>query len=96
MKKTLTTLAFICSLTAFGQTTQEHLQNGIAKHNQQDLKGAIKDYDKAIKEDKANKVAYYNRGTCELALKDFNSAMTDFSKTIELDPKYVKAYYCRA
>ena len=96
MKKTLTTLAIICSLTVFGQTSQEHLQNGIEKHKQQDFKGAIKDYDKAIKEDKTNKDAYYNRGTCELALKDFESAMTDFSKTIELDPKFVKAYYSRA
>ena len=96
MKKTLTTLAIICSLTVFGQTSQEHLQNGIAKHKQQDFKGAIKDYEKAIKEDKANKDAYYNRGTCALALNDFKSAMTDFSKTIELDPKYVKAFYSRA
>ncbi len=96
MKKTLTTLAIICTLTAFGQTSQEHLQNGITKHKQQDYKGAIKDYDKSIKEDKTNKDAYYNRGTCELALKDFKSAMTDFNKTIELDPKFVKAYYSRA
>ena len=96
MKRILTTLAIICTLTAFGQTSQEHLQNGIAKHQQQDFKGAIKDYNKAIKEDKANKDAYYNRGTCELALGDFKSAMTDFDKTIELDPKFAKAYYSRA
>jgi tetratricopeptide (TPR) repeat protein len=96
MKKTLTTLAIIYELTAFGQTSQEYLQNGITKHKQQDYKGAIKDYDKSIKEDKSNKDAYYNRGTCELALKDFKSAMTDFNKTIELDRKFVKAYYSRA
>jgi tetratricopeptide (TPR) repeat protein len=96
MKTTLATLAIICTLTAFGQTSQEHLQNGITKHKKQDYKGAIKDYDKSIKEDKTNKDAYYNRGTCELALKDFKSAMTDFNKTIELDPKFVKAYYSRA
>ncbi len=96
MKKTFTLLAIICSLTAFGQTSQEHLQNGVEKHKQQDFKGAIKDYDKAIKEDKTNKDAFFNRGTCELALKDFKSAMTDFNKTIELDPKLVKAYYSRA
>lgn len=96
MKKTLTILAFICSLTAFGQTSQEYLQNGITKHKQQDFKGAIKDYDKSINEDKTNKDAYYNRGACELALKEFDSAMTDFNKTIELDPKFVDAYYSRA
>ena len=96
MKKILITFSIIYTLTAFGQTSQEHLQNGISKHKQQDYKGAIKDYDKSIKEDRANKDAFYNRGTCELALKDFKSAMIDFSKTIELDPKFVKAYYSRA
>lgn len=96
MKRTLTTFAILCTLTAFGQTSQEHFQNGITKHKQQDYKGAIKDYDKSIKEDKANRDAYYNRGICELALKYFKPAMTDFNKTIELDPKFVKAYYSRA
>ncbi|MES2726814.1 MAG: tetratricopeptide repeat protein [Bacteroidota bacterium] len=96
MKKILTTLTLICTLAAFGQTSQEHFQNGITKHKQQDYKGAIKEYDKSIKEDKANKDAYYNRGNCELALKDYKSAMADFSKTIELDPKFVEAYYSRA
>lgn len=96
MKVTIATIAIFCSLTVFGQTSNEHLENGIAKHKQQDFKGAIKDYDKAIKADKDNLDAYYNRGTCKLALKDFKSAMTDFSKTIELDPKFIKAYYSRA
>lgn len=96
MKRILTATAFFCVLTAFGQTSEEHLQNGIAKHTQQDFKGAIKDYDKAIKADKNNKNAYYNRGTCELALKDFKAALQDFSKTVELDPEFVTAYYSRA
>jgi tetratricopeptide (TPR) repeat protein len=96
MKVVLTALSIICSFSAFGQTSQEYLESGLTKHKQQDFKGAIKDYDKAIKEDKSNKDAYFNRGTCELALKDLKSAMTDFNKTIELDPKFVKAYYSRA
>lgn len=96
MKSTLTALLIICTISVFGQTSKEHLENGIAKHEKQDFKGAIKDYSKAIKVDKSNKNAYYNRGTCELALKDFKSAMTDFDKTIQLDPKFTKAYYSRA
>jgi tetratricopeptide (TPR) repeat protein len=96
MKKTLTTFAIILSLTVFGQTSDEYLQNGISKHNNQDFKGAIKDYNKAIKSNKENKDAYYNRGNCELALKDLKSAMADYSKTIKLDPDYAKAYYGRA
>lgn len=96
MKKILTTLAIFCSLTTFGQTAQEYFQSGIAKHKQQDFKGAIKDYDQAIKADKEYKDAYFNRGTCELGLKDYKSAMKDFTKTIELDPAFAKAYYSRA
>lgn len=96
MKKIITALSIICALTVFGQTSQEHLKNGIEKHKQQDFKGAIKDYGKAIKEDKLNIDAYFNRGSCELALNDYKAAMSDFSKTIELNPNYVKAYYSRA
>jgi tetratricopeptide (TPR) repeat protein len=81
---------------SFGQTAKELMQIGISKHKQQDFKGAIKDYDKVIKVDKDNAEAYYNRGTCELALKDFKSAMSDFSKTIQIDSKFAKAYYSRA
>lgn len=96
MRTTVTTLALICTLKVFGQTSQEHLQNGITRHKKLDYTGAIKDYSNAIKEDPANKDAYFNRGTCELALKDFKSAMVDFTKTIELDPTYAIAYYSRA
>jgi tetratricopeptide (TPR) repeat protein len=96
MKKALLFFVIICSLTAFGQTSQEYFKNGVSKHNQKDYKGAIKDYNQAIKEDKANKHAYFNRGTCELALNDLKSAMSDFNKTIEIDPTYVNAYYSRA
>jgi tetratricopeptide (TPR) repeat protein len=96
MKQLFTLLLTVLTLTAFGQTAREHLDNGIAKHTQQDFKGAIKEYDKAIKSDKDNTDAYFNRGTCKLALKDFKAAMSDFGKTIALDPKFAKAYYSRA
>jgi len=96
MRNIITSFILILSTTIFGQTSTEFLENGIAKHEKQDFKGAIKDYTKAIKADKKNKDAYFNRGTCELALKDFKTAMSDFNKTIKLDPKFVKAYYSRA
>ncbi len=96
MKITITAFMLIFTIAVFGQTSEEHLENGISKHEKQDFKGAIKDYNKAIKADKKNKDAYYNRGTCELALKDFKAAMTDFDKTLKLDPKFEKAYYSRA
>src|SRR5687768_16998594 len=96
MKPTLAIILTLVCLTASGQTAQGYLKIGIQKHKQQDFKGAIKDYNKAINANKELKEAYFNRGTCELALKDFKGAMSDFSKTIELDPQYIKAYYSRA
>jgi tetratricopeptide (TPR) repeat protein len=96
MRTALTTILTVLYLSVAGQTAQEYLQTGIEKHKQQDFKGAIKDYDKAINLDRNLKDAFFNRGTCQLALKDFKAAMKDFDKTIELDPKFVKAYYSRA
>ena len=96
MKKKFTAIALICTLTAFGQTTEMNLQNELSKPKQKELKETIKDYNKAIKDDDENEDAYYNRGTCELELRQFNSAVKDFTKTIELDPTFPKAYYHRA
>ena len=96
MKNTITALMLLLAVTVFGQSSTDFFESGILKHKKQDFKGAIKDYTKAIKSDKENKDAYFNRGTCELALKDFKSAMSDFNKTIKIDPKFVKAYYSRA
>lgn len=96
MKNTITAFMLLLTVTVFGQSSIEFLESGIIKHEKQDFKGAIKDYTKAIKSDKKNKDAYFNRGTCELALKDFKSAMSDFNKTIKIDPEFVKAYYSRA
>ena len=96
MKKTLMILVLLISYIAYGQTSEEHLKNGISKQEKQNFSEAILDYDKAILEDKTNKIAYYNRGSCRLALKEFKSAMSDFDMTIELDPLFVRAYYNRA
>jgi len=96
MKIKLSAFFLLFTILTFGQTSIEFLKSGIAKHEKHDFKGAIKDYTKAIKTDENNKDAYFNRGSCELALKSFRKAMLDFSKTIELDPIYAKAYYSRA
>lgn len=96
MKQLLTLFAIIISVTSSAQTAKEFLEIGISKHKSKDYEGAIKEYSKAITADKNYTDAYFNKGTCELALKDFKSAMKDFDKAIEIDPKYVKAYYSRA
>ena len=37
----------------------------------------------------------FNNGQKAFENKDFDSAVTDFTKAIELDPKFVNAYSCR-
>ena len=36
--------------------------------------------------------AYNNRGFAYYGLKKYSEAIADYTKTIELDPKYAKAY----
>lgn len=96
MKRLLFAILIITTLTTNGQNAQVFLKNGIDKHKSQDYKGAIKEYNKAIKLDNSLVDAYYNRGVCELTLQDFKSAKSDFDKTIELDSVFIKAYYSRA
>lgn len=96
MKTILTFCAILWAFSVYGQTADDYLQGGIAKHASRDYKGAIKEYSKAIKLDKENRDAYFNRGVCGLALSDLKSAMLDFNKTLALDTTFVKAYYSRA
>ncbi len=91
-----TFIVFVIASSSFGQTVSELLNSGVNKQNKQDYKEAIKDYDKALKIDKDLEEAYYNIGTCKLALKDFEGAILSLEKAIEINPKYFKAYYNKA
>ena len=52
-------------------------------------------YTKAINLDPNNAVFYSNRAFAHIKLENFGSAITDATKSLELDPSYVKAYYRR-
>ena len=96
MKKIVFVLAFVFSKILFGQTSFDYLQKGLTKQKQNNLKGAIKDYNTAIRKDRSNMVAYYNRGYCEFLLKKYKSSFYDLKKVTELDPNFVRAYVLRA
>ena len=89
-------LAFVVPFAVMGQTAQDYFKKGLAKHKEKDYAGAIKEYNKAIKEIPNYRDALYNRANCEVMLKDNDAAMADFTRVIEIDPKYAKGYFSRA
>lgn len=96
MKNFFLLILFFCAvLNCYSQTTKEYLKNAKAKEALQDYKGAIIEYNKAIKLNPKDTLAYYKRGLAKLSLKDNKSAIEDLSKVIELNPKHSMAYYYR-
>jgi tetratricopeptide (TPR) repeat protein len=73
--------------------SEEFFNQGLAKFNKKDHKGAIADYDEAIrlKPDFAN--AYYSRGLAKSALGDKQGAIADYTEAIRLNPDYAAAAY---
>ncbi len=79
------------------QTPAEILLNsGYDKYMNDNYKGAIKDYDKAIALDPENEEIYYLRGVAKSNLGEKGSAMNDFNLALKLDPEYAMVYYEKA
>jgi tetratricopeptide (TPR) repeat protein len=96
MKRILTVIALIISVTIFGQTAKEYFDRGILKETKKDYKGAIKEFKKATTEDANYATAYFKKGICQMALRDYNSAVEDFDNAIRIDSKYAEAYLKRS
>ena len=68
----------------------------LAKYFNNDLKGALKDYDKSLSilsEYNGVDHIYYNRGLCRYDLGDKSGADEDFNTAIYLNPKFKYVYY---
>lgn len=65
---------------------------GLGKIASKDVSG-IKELDQSIKIDSTDYIAFYNRGLGKILLLDFKSAITDFEKTIMLNPYAGEAYF---
>lgn len=93
MRNLITIILLTLTLSGASQTAQEYLNKGIEKHNNNDFKGALREYNKAIVKDNKLTVAYYNRGVVKIQINNYNGALEDLNKVIKLDENYIDAYY---
>jgi tetratricopeptide (TPR) repeat protein len=66
-----------------------------AKYKKGDLKGAITDFDQAIRLNPNFALAYNNRGNARSSLGDKQSAIADYDQAIRLDANNALTYYNR-
>jgi len=62
---------------------------------QNDIEGALTDYNKAVKYGPSNEKALVERGIARNLLRDIEGAISDFDRAIELNPNYPDAYFHR-
>jgi len=74
------------------QTAKEYFDSGIIKQNNENYKGAIADYNKAIDINPKLVKVYNNRGNAKSDLKDYKGAISDFNKAIAIEPNDIYAY----
>ena len=70
-------------------------KKGLKKYDQNDFKGAISNFTKAIEINSEYAEAYEERGKAKDALSDFEGAISDFTKAIKINPEYGDAFYNR-
>ncbi len=83
-------IIFFLSIGCYGQVAIDtgyyeyhYMYQGLNKLNSKDFKGALEDYNKALK---FGCKPYDKMGLCKMGLKDYNGAIQDFTKAIELTP----------
>jgi len=69
---------------------------GTESWRREEYNNSILDWDKAIRENKKNSVAYFNRAIYYELLKNYNQAIEDYNKAISNDGRNIMAYFSRA
>ena len=97
MKKLLLNLILVFCLSQLfleisnSQTPEEYFDSG-KKKLFLDPKGAIVEFDMAIKLKPNNSEAYYYRGFSKFLNIQVKESITDYTKAIEINPSYTRAY----
>ncbi|HZO46896.1 MAG TPA: tetratricopeptide repeat protein [Xanthobacteraceae bacterium] len=68
-----------------------HLEDGLARHQTGDFRGAAESYGKAIAIDPKLAAAFHFRGNAYAALNDPKAAISEYTKAIRIEPKFVDA-----
>jgi tetratricopeptide (TPR) repeat protein len=69
--------------------------SGNEKSERKDWKGAILDYDLAIKQNPRNHIAYFFRGTAKAESGNRNGAISDYNLAIAIEANDADVYYAR-
>lgn len=73
-----------------------YLNRALARYNQENLRGAMDDYDAALEINDKSFVGHFNRGLLRAQVGDNNRAIEDFNFVIEREPDNYMAIYNRA
>lgn len=89
-------LLFVCfSMIACGPNAEELNTRGEEKFKNEDIDGALEDFNKAIEKNPRYAEAYLNRGYVYISTGELQKVLANFDEAIALDTGYVEAYYNR-
>ena len=73
-----------------------YINRALARYNQNNLRGAMADYDTALDLDPNNFLGHYNRGLLRAQVGDDNRGIEDFDFVLKLEPDNLMALFNRA
>ncbi len=73
--------------------SREFYTSGIRRYELNDLPGAIKFFEKAVKINPNFAESYYNIGECYYSLKKYNEAIEAYNNAISIDPDHAASYW---
>lgn len=73
-----------------------YINRALTRYHQQNLRGAMADYDTALELDSGNYIGHFNRGLLRSQVGEDNKAIEDFNFVLKLEPDNMIALYNRA